>query len=79
MLVVSEFYRPGEIKNAVLSHNPEINPTSDTVNVTFSVIATALPAAYNARPGDTFWCLYFDANRDDIIDIYDALTFAKNR
>lgn len=79
ILVISEFYEPGGILCAVLSHNPEINPTSDTVNVTFTVIITALPAAYNAKPGDRFWCLYLDANRDNIIDIYDALAFAKNR
>jgi hypothetical protein len=84
IVVVSEVLEPGcgfpECNyRGILSDNPDINPTSDTLKANFCAIARALPQAYNAKPGDTLWCLYFDTNRDSTIDIYDAITFAKNR
>jgi hypothetical protein len=65
--------------SGVLSRNPDINPMSDILSVNFRATVSTLQEAYGAKPGDRWWCLYFDANRDDTIDIYDAVIFAKNR
>jgi hypothetical protein len=79
ILVVNEVGDGGVIERRVLSHNLYVNPTSNVLDVNFRTIARTLPEVYNARPGDALWFLYFDVNRDDIIDIYDAMIFAKNR